>query len=65
MINAGDDVETPRFLKVKIAEVYMDNVKAFQDGYTEPTHYRSEEYHVRGKHTALNTMIFAAIKKEA
>jgi hypothetical protein len=62
-MKTGDYVETPRFLKVKIVEVYTDNTKAMEDGFTEPTHYRDEEYHIRGKHTGPNTMIFAAIRR--
>ena len=59
----GDYVETPRFLKVRIQEVYQDNAQALKDGYTEPTHYRSEDYHIRGKHIGINRMWFAAIKR--
>jgi hypothetical protein len=36
---------------------------AAKEGYTEPTHYENPEYDIQGKHTGLNTMIFAAIKK--
>lgn len=63
MICVGDYVETPRFCKVRIAAVYTDNNEALENGYTEPTDYRNEEYHIRGKHTGINTMIFAAIKR--
>jgi Ni/Co efflux regulator RcnB len=59
----GDWVETPRFCKVKIQKVYRSNERAWNDGYTEPTHYRDSEYHIRGKHTGPNRMIFAAIKR--
>ena len=59
----GDYIETPRFLKVKIQKVFRSNERAIKEGYTEPTHYRNSEYHIRGKHTGLNTMIFAAIKR--
>ena len=60
----GDWVKTPRFLNVKISEVYDNNDIAYQDGYTEPTHYRDSEYHIRGKHTNINRMEFAAIKRD-
>lgn len=63
MINVGDYIETPRFCKVKISEVYTDNNKAWAEGYTVSTDYRNEEYHIRGKITGKNTMIFAGIKK--
>ncbi len=63
MIKQGDWIETPRFLKVKIAEVFEDNSKAWDEGYTEPTHYRGEEYHIRGKNIGENRMVFAAIRR--
>ena len=59
----GEWIDTPRFCKVKIEEVYEDNSKALENGFTEPTHYRDEEYHVRGKNIGINRMIFAAIKR--
>ena len=61
----GDYIETPRFLNVKITAIYNenDNEKAYNDGYSEPTHYRKNDYYIRGKHTGLNTMVFAAIKR--
>jgi|LSQX01.1.fsa_nt_gb hypothetical protein len=59
----GDYVYTPRFCKVMISEVYESSDKACSDGFTEPTHYDDEHWHIRGKSTGINRMIFAAIKK--
>lgn len=59
----GDWVETPRFLKVKIEKVFRSNERACKEGYTEPTHYRDNDYYIRGKHIGPNRMIFAAIKR--
>jgi len=58
----GDYIKTPRFLTVKIAEVFEDNKTAREQGYTEPTHYDDEDYEILGKHIGTNRMIFAAIK---
>jgi hypothetical protein len=63
MKKLGDLIETPRFCKVKIEKVFRSNERAYKEGYVEPTHYRDEKYHIRGKHTAPNQMIFAAIKR--
>ena len=60
----GDYVYTPRFCNVMISEVYESSEKACSDGFTEPTHYTDEQWHVRGKSIGLNRMIFAAIKKK-
>lgn len=60
----GDYISTPRFLKVKIHDIFYDNNEAWAKGYTEPTHYRDEEYHIRGKNIGQNRMLFAAIKRE-
>jgi hypothetical protein len=62
-IAKGDYVQTPRFLKVKINEVFEDNNNAIGEGFLEPTGFRDEEYHVRGKYLGENRMIFAAIKR--
>jgi len=59
----GEYVETPRFLKVKIEKVFRSNERALKEGYTEPTHYRDSEYHIRGKNIGENRMVFAAIKR--
>lgn len=60
----GQWIDTPRFLKVQIEEVFLDNNEAWEAGYTEPTHYRDSEWHVRGKSTGKYTMAFAAIKRD-
>lgn len=59
----GDYIETPRFLRVKISEIYEDNSRAVEDGFTEPTHYRDDDYYIRGKVTSTNRMSFAAIRR--
>lgn len=59
----GDYVYTPRFCSCEITEIYEDSNKARQEGFTEPTYYEGPEYDIRGKHTGINRMIFAAIKK--
>jgi hypothetical protein len=58
----GDYIRTPRFCTVRIEEVFEDETLARAEGYTEPTHYEGE-YEILGKHTDINCMIFAAIKK--
>lgn len=63
-MNKGEWIDTPRFCKVQIEEVYNNNTQAWNEGYTEPTHYRDNEYHIRGKHIGTNRMIFAAIKRD-
>lgn len=63
VIEAGDYVETPRFLTVKIQEV-LSREEARMKGYTEPTHYIDTQYDIRGKSIGLNRMVFAAIRKE-
>jgi len=60
----GDYVETPRFLMVKIEKVFRKMERAVKEGYTEPTHYRNSDYHIRGKCLGENRMIFAAVKRE-
>lgn len=61
-IRKGDWVNTPRFLKVKIQEVYKDQHELYEAGYKEPTHYDGA-YIIQGKHTGLNRMQFAAAKR--
>lgn len=59
----GDYINTPRFMTVKIAEVLTAD-EAREKGYTEPTYYESQEYSILGKHTGINLMVFAAVKKQ-
>lgn len=59
----GDWVNTPRFLNVEIEDVFGNRESAVKSGYTEPTHYRSDEYDVLGKSLDMYHMIFAAAKK--
>lgn len=62
-MKAGDYINTPRFLKVRIAEVFESRKEAKEQGFTEPTHYDDCEYDIRGKNIGENRMIFASIKK--
>ena len=39
----GDYIKTPRFLTVRIEEVFEDMQLAREQGYTEPTHYDDDE----------------------
>ena len=57
--NVGDYVETPRFLRCRISEVFDTHDEAFAAGFNEPTHYRGA-FQVRGKFIGMNRMIFAA-----
>ena len=59
----GDRIRTPRFLTVRIEEVFENRDEAIEAGYTEPTHYRSTDYEVVGKNIGGYDMIFAAYKK--
>lgn len=59
----GDYVYTPRFCSVKIQEIFETEKEARAEGYTEPTHYDNPEYKINGKHTGLNHMIFAAVRR--
>ena len=59
----SDYVSTPRFCTVRIQQVFVAHQEAADSGYTEPTHFNSADYDVRGKHIGTNKMVFAAIKK--
>ena len=60
----GDYVNTPRFLKVQIKEVFDSEREARKNGYTETTHYWDDpEYGIYGKSLDMYHMIFAAFKK--
>jgi len=62
MFKKGDMVKTPRFLNVKISEVFESQRAASREGFIESTHYNSQEYDILGKHIGENRMIFAAVK---
>ena len=59
----GNYVRTPRFLEVKIKEVFESPEEARKNGFIEPTHYEDKQYDVLGKSIGLNRMIFAGVKK--
>jgi len=62
-MKAGDYAKTPRFLNVKIQEVFDSVRDMLANGYTEPTHYDGE-YAIQGKSTGINLMQFAAAKRQ-
>jgi hypothetical protein len=65
-IKQGEYIDTPRFCKVKIEEIftYEERESAHTQGYTEPTHYNKDErYQILGKSLGDNRMQFAAIEK--
>lgn len=63
IMKSGEFVYTPRFCTVKIEKVIDDANQARSEGYFEPTHYNHPDYDVLGKHTGVNKMTFAAVRK--
>ncbi len=62
----GDYVQTRRFGRVKIEEVFETERMARGNGFTETTHYWDDpEYGVYGKSLDMYHMEFAAFKKPA
>lgn len=61
----GSYVRTPRFLEVRISDVFKSPEEARKNGFIEPTHYEDKQYDVLGKSIGLNRMIFAGVKKSA
>jgi hypothetical protein len=59
----GDYVETPRFLRVKIEEVFENKEAAYEAKYTEPTHYKNPDWDILGWVYEPNHMKFAAVRK--
>ena len=60
----GDYVYTPRFLRVKIEDVFENELEARLAGYTESTHYWNDPiYGVYGKTVDMYHMKFAGFKK--
>ncbi len=62
-IKMGDKVQTPRFLTVRIAAMFENVELAESCGFTEGTHFRDEDYIIRGKCIGDNRMLFAAVKR--
>lgn len=58
-INIGDYVYTSRFCTVKITDKYASVADMWNNGYTEPTHYNTDEYVIYGKSIGINRMVFA------
>ena len=63
-IKLGDKVETPRFLTVRIQAFFLSVEVANENGFTEPSHFRDEDYVIWGKPMGNNRMIFAAIPRD-
>ena len=63
-IEVGDHVNTPRFLTVRICAIFESVDTAESCDFTEPTHFRDEDYHILGKHIGENCMLFAAAKRK-
>lgn len=60
----GDYIQTRRFGKVRIEDVYDSEFKARMAGYTETTHYwDDEDYGIYGKSLDMYHMVFAAFRK--
>ena len=63
-MKTGDTVKVPRFLRVRINEVFNSEQEAREAGYTETTHYWDDpEYGIYGKSLDMYHMVFAAFKK--
>lgn len=63
-IKINDVIRTPRFLSVRISEVFNNGYQAAGQEYTEPTHYESDDWEIKGKVIGINRMVFAAYKKQ-
>lgn len=63
MVKKGDYIRTPRFLMVRIEDVYEDERTMRKNGYTEPTHYWADDCVICGKSIGGNRMLFAACNK--
>ncbi len=60
----GDFVQTRRFGKVRIEDIYDSEFKARMAGYTETTHYWDDvDYGIYGKSLDMYHMEFAAFRK--
>lgn len=63
-IKKGDIIRTPRFLNVRIEEVFKSETEAKQAGYTETTHYwDNPNYGIYGRSIDMYHMKFAAFRK--
>ena len=61
-VKVGDYIRTPRFLNVRIEEVFPNERACREAGYTEPTHYKGDVV-VLGKSIGWNRMVFAAAER--
>ena len=61
----GEYVQTRRFGRVKIEEVFNSEFDARMAGFTETTHYWDDpDYGVYGKSLDMYHMVFAGFRKE-
>lgn len=58
----GDYIQTPRFLRVRIEEVFACPEELSEAGYNEPTHYKGDDHVICGKSIGENRMVFAAAR---
>lgn len=63
IMRKGNWINTPRFLQVKIQEVYPTWDDLYAAGYKEPTHYEGD-YVIQGKHIGPDRMQFAAARRK-
>ena len=63
-MQAGDMVRTPRFCTVIIEEMFDNETQLREAGYTEPTHFWSNNYVVLGKSLDKFHMTFGTAKKQ-
>jgi hypothetical protein len=60
----GEYINTPRFCRVRIAEIFNSTTTATRNGFTEPTHYDKAAYFdILGKNIGENRMEFALVRK--
>lgn len=62
-MKVGGRVRTPRFCTVTIKEVFRSVKEMETAGYTEPTHFESDDYEIKGKSLDAYHMVFAAADK--
>lgn len=62
-MKAGEKIYTPRFCTVNIEKVFESKTNAYEEGYTEPTHYHSNGYTILGKSLDMYHMEFAGVKE--
>lgn len=65
MMKVGDWIQTPRFCRVRIKEVFNSEAEAMEAGYEEPTYYdKGEGWTIFGKSLDEYHMVFAAVRSD-